>query len=87
MCVIFPSHGLAQITSQRIKALVDELEDAKSSINPQLACKLCLKAPMNTLFLECGHMLFCAACAEGMTHCAVCDKRVERMAPVFRAET
>lgn len=48
-------------------------------------CVICLDAPRETVFLECGHMVACRQCATLVQDCPICRQRIVRVIPVFKA--
>ncbi|CAN0075915.1 unnamed protein product, partial [Discosporangium mesarthrocarpum] len=49
-------------------------------------CKICLDAPIEVTFLECGHQLCCQSCANPMQGipCPVCRLPISRVVKFFR---
>jgi hypothetical protein len=39
-------------------------------------CKLCTDASISTVFIPCGHMLFCRACAHKVRNCPLCNMEI-----------
>ena len=69
-------HVLCIVTNEEMLTLLEEnrrLREVKS-------CKVCLDDTVNTVFLPCGHLICCTACAECllMQPCPICDQCVER---------
>lgn len=51
-------------------------------------CTICMDALVDTVFVPCGHMAACAACAKRLGKkppCPVCRKKIKIVQPVFRA--
>lgn len=48
-------------------------------------CVVCMDAPFETVFLECGHLACCAKCSEKLKLCPICRKPILRIIPIFRA--
>ncbi|KAL4232728.1 Baculoviral IAP repeat-containing protein 2 [Mactra antiquata] len=48
-----------------------------------IKCMICEVNDINMLFLPCTHHKLCENCAEGRTHCPVCDKRIEDKIKTF----
>lgn len=47
-------------------------------------CKVCFDAPIQCVFLPCGHALCCAECGAAPQHCPLCALEIEaRTAIVF----
>ena len=59
---------------------IDELE---SSVSGQMyECKICMDAPIQKVFLPCGHTLSCSRCAQDLETCPVCALGIENMTSV-----
>lgn len=48
------------------------------------SCVVCLDAPSQTVFLECGHMCCCKICSVKLKHCPMCRTEITRVIPVYR---
>jgi len=48
-------------------------------------CVVCMDAPFETVFLECGHMACCQKCSQQLKLCPICRNTISRIVPVFRA--
>jgi len=48
-------------------------------------CIVCMDAPFETVFLECGHLACCTRCSEKLKLCPICRKPIARVVPIFRA--
>jgi len=48
-------------------------------------CVVCMDAPFETVFLECGHLACCAKCSEKLQFCPICRNKIIRIIPIFRA--
>jgi hypothetical protein len=48
-------------------------------------CVVCMDAPFETVFLECGHLACCASCSEKLKLCPICRNSITRVVPIFRA--
>ncbi|EDV28122.1 uncharacterized protein TRIADDRAFT_53391 [Trichoplax adhaerens] len=46
-------------------------------------CSICMDAPANVVFLDCGHVCTCLKCAEAMTHCPICRQLIIRKIRIF----
>lgn len=46
-------------------------------------CKLCMDAPIESVFLPCGHCMACAHCARAMARCPVCMEPVSGLTQVY----
>jgi hypothetical protein len=59
-------------------------EKEKSANDEAGACSICLDAAINTIFLECGHMAACLACAGKLTTCPICRRPITRVVQTFK---
>jgi hypothetical protein len=48
-------------------------------------CIVCMDAPFETVFLECGHLACCLSCSGKLKLCPICRNQIVRVIPVFRA--
>lgn len=48
-------------------------------------CVVCMDAPFETVFLECGHLACCATCSSQLKICPICRNPISRIIPIFRA--
>jgi len=48
-------------------------------------CVVCMDAPFETVFLECGHLACCSNCSTKLKLCPICRNPIVRCVPVFRA--
>jgi len=48
-------------------------------------CVVCMDAPFETVFLECGHLACCQKCSEKLKLCPICRNPILRVIPIFRA--
>ena len=56
--------------------------------NPNIAsdtCVVCMDAPFETVFLECGHLACCHKCSVQLKLCPICRMPIARIIPIFRA--
>jgi hypothetical protein len=56
--------------------------DASSDTN---TCVVCLDLPVQTVFLECGHLACCQECSGKLKQCPICRNTITRVIPIFRA--
>lgn len=45
-------------------------------LKEQRLCKVCLDAEVGVVFLPCGHLVACPACASALTACPICRKAI-----------
>lgn len=50
-------------------------------------CKVCMDAPVQTVFVPCGHMLACAPCGGQLKRkeCPICRKKIKSVVRTYRA--
>ncbi|XP_023934298.1 E3 ubiquitin-protein ligase MYLIP [Bicyclus anynana] len=48
-----------------------------------LACRVCMDAPMDTLFLPCRHVVCCDICAPRCERCPLCRGEIEKLMHIF----
>jgi len=48
-------------------------------------CVVCMDAPFETVFLECGHLACCMNCSTKLKNCPICRNQISRIIPIFRA--
>lgn len=46
-------------------------------------CVICLDTPVQTVFLECGHLACCKECAKPLKLCPICRSSIVRVLPIF----
>ncbi|CAH8631425.1 unnamed protein product [Schistosoma bovis] len=47
-------------------------------------CGVCMEAPVNCVFLECGHLFSCVDCGRKLTECPLCRQSIVRVVRTFR---
>ncbi|XP_077525638.1 death-associated inhibitor of apoptosis 2-like [Haemaphysalis longicornis] len=60
-----------------------DLAEENLRLKEQRLCKVCLDAEVGVLFLPCGHLVACPACASALTSCAVCRREILGMVRTF----
>eukprot|EP00824_Muranothrix_gubernata_P023405 TRINITY_DN623_c0_g1_i5.p1 TRINITY_DN623_c0_g1~~TRINITY_DN623_c0_g1_i5.p1 ORF type:complete len:411 (+),score=74.20 TRINITY_DN623_c0_g1_i5:1025-2257(+) len=48
-------------------------------------CVICLERPRDTALLDCGHLSFCAPCAESLPECPICRSCIKRRVRIFKS--
>lgn len=48
-------------------------------------CKICMDAPIECVFLECGHMATCTACGKVLNECPICRQFIVRVVRIFKS--
>ena len=67
---------------------VDTIKEKKNSIfSPKNglfgdSCIVCLINPLQTVFLECGHISCCKSCAANLAFCPMCKKKITRVVEI-----
>ena len=60
--------------------------DVGDDVNSSSVCVICIDAPRDTVFLPCGHVACCHACAEMIrTRCPVCRSTIQSRSRVYFA--
>jgi hypothetical protein len=64
----------------------DDDDDAGSGSD---MCTVCMTKPISIVFIPCGHICTCPACANrpALVHCPVCRARIDQRVKTFRAGT
>jgi hypothetical protein len=60
-----------------------ELTEDNQRLRQQRLCRLCRQKPVDTIFLPCGHLCTCEACAATIRDCCLCHDRIRGTAKVF----
>lgn len=68
------------------------LEERKASMDGKAMqsdweCRLCLDAHISTVFIPCGHMLFCRGCAHRVRACPQCNSDILLIQTVYLPES
>jgi hypothetical protein len=63
----------------------DGAKKGGSAMDNNNTCVVCMDAPFETVFLECGHLACCTACSEKLKLCPICRNPITRVIPIFRA--
>uniref|UniRef100_A0A2A4J173 RING-type domain-containing protein n=1 Tax=Heliothis virescens TaxID=7102 RepID=A0A2A4J173_HELVI len=48
-----------------------------------LACRVCMDAPIDSLFLPCRHVVCCGTCAPRCNRCPLCRAEIEKLMHIF----
>lgn len=48
-------------------------------------CVICFEEPINTVFLECGHVVACRKCSDKLKQCPLCRRWISRVVNIYRA--
>uniref|UniRef100_A0A2C9M4V5 RING-type domain-containing protein n=1 Tax=Biomphalaria glabrata TaxID=6526 RepID=A0A2C9M4V5_BIOGL len=52
------------------------LKKENKYLHQLLTCKVCEQAPIKDLFLPCGDLYACTDCAQKLSHCPLCNKKI-----------
>jgi hypothetical protein len=55
----------------------------ETSTNDKNICVVCMDAPRNTVFLECGHVACCRNCSKRLVECPICRQKIVRVVDIF----
>ncbi|PRP86863.1 RING zinc finger-containing protein [Planoprotostelium fungivorum] len=85
-----PGFAFGQVNSgPRPPMAMDEPQGAPGSPKPDTLesnqCIVCMDAPLETVFLECGHLACCQTCSVKLKLCPMCRLPISRVVPIFRA--
>jgi len=47
-------------------------------------CKVCMERVIDCVFLGCGHLMTCTCCGQKLVSCPICQKRIVRVAKIYR---
>jgi len=61
-----------------------EVKESSTSLDGN-QCIVCMDAPFETVFVECGHLASCTNCSEKLKLCPICRNTITRVVPIFRA--
>jgi putative lipoic acid-binding regulatory protein len=73
---------LELVTSTTGSAITSLLNENKR-LKMKMACKVCLRADVQTLFLPCRHLPCCEKCTPSVTHCPVCKRFILATAKTY----
>ena len=69
--------------SQKSMADFETLSKEFEDLQNKMACKICLDAKIEVLFLPCRHLVCCSDCATRMRECPFCRKKIDGTVKVF----
>ncbi|BFZ09504.1 hypothetical protein BsWGS_12542 [Bradybaena similaris] len=61
------------------------VEREHSLLSERTTCRVCRTSDVNCIFLPCGHVATCQACADKVTHCVLCNRAIIGTANVYLA--
>lgn len=68
-----------KLSEENDKAAAEE-DDNESNL-----CIVCMDNPVETVFLECGHLACCKTCGKKLNQCPICRNTITRVINIFRA--
>ncbi|XP_076466814.1 uncharacterized protein LOC143298036 [Babylonia areolata] len=64
-------------------AHLQQLLETNQRLQQRHRCRLCQVRAVDTLFMPCGHLCTCAACAPSITRCCLCSAHIMATAQVY----
>ena len=61
------------------------LAKARKIVEEEGKCKNCKKEERDVVFKPCKHLGVCFRCSEFLTHCNICDAKIDRKVRVYRS--
>jgi len=80
-----PNHPSGQQTGQQSNNNVPIPPNPEKPFGENNTCVVCMDAPFETVFLECGHLACCMNCSKQLKTCPICRNAISRIIPIFRA--
>ncbi|CAL1284289.1 unnamed protein product [Larinioides sclopetarius] len=62
-----------------------EAAKSKNTIPDENLCKICMEETIDSLFLDCGHMVTCHQCGKLLHDCPICRQIIVRVVRAFRS--
>lgn len=60
-------------------------QDDLNEISEDQVCKICMEREINSVLLDCGHLVTCVECGKKLAECPICRQNIVRVARTFRA--
>lgn len=79
--ILHPSIPLSMLRNYKYPSLLAAVE----KLPTDELCKICMDAPIECVFLECGHMATCTNCGKVLPECPICRQYIVRVVRFFRA--
>jgi len=79
-------HSMVIEKEELLAKVIDLWESTKvidNMTNKDRTCKICMDAPSDCVFLECGHLVTCVTCGEQLDECPMCRSPIVRAVRVF----
>jgi len=71
--------------SKELAARCHELEENFEQCCGKDICVICMEAPSNAAFTNCGHMVCCERCAAALPQCPICRETVHSWIKIYRS--
>jgi len=71
--------------SKELAARCHELEENFEQCCGKDICVICMEAPSNVAFTNCGHMVCCEHCAAALPQCPMCRGTVQNWIKIYRS--
>ena len=65
-----------EIENENLKKSQQLIEKEIQNLKESNFCKICVNNEINTVFLPCGHLVTCNACALSLKNCPMCRKNI-----------
>lgn len=62
-----------------------EAAKSKNTIPDENLCKICMEANIDSLLLDCGHMVTCTQCGKLLHDCPICRQIIVRVVRAFKS--
>lgn len=62
-----------------------EEQNMEETNDDENMCRICYERVINSVFLECGHMVSCVECGRKLRDCPVCRQTISRVIHTFKA--
>ncbi|XP_070507254.1 putative leucine-rich repeat-containing protein DDB_G0290503 [Chironomus tepperi] len=76
-----------QELKERVQRLWESYANAPSSdrLSTNDLCKICMDAPIECVFLDCGHSVSCISCGKVLNECPICRSYIVRVVRIFKS--
>ncbi|XP_070189529.1 E3 ubiquitin-protein ligase XIAP-like [Littorina saxatilis] len=71
------------IGNQEEATYLQSLHDTNRRLRQRVTCRVCRNRSVDTIFLPCGHLCTCEACAASVRECCLCHDRIRGTAHVY----
>ncbi|XP_076466346.1 E3 ubiquitin-protein ligase XIAP-like [Babylonia areolata] len=73
----------ASLSAASVQDEVDNLQTENSELRQRGQCKICLDREVSVIFLPCGHLVTCTACAPALRACPLCRSGIKGTVRAF----